>query len=60
MPEQVSGFASDDDGGHAEFLARHLVDDFGHGGGGQYLGESFAGVHELADAGEAFAERPPG
>jgi len=43
-------------GGHAEFFAGHLVDDLGHGGGICDLGESVAGVHQLADAGETFAD----
>jgi len=49
-----------EDGGHAEFFAGHLVDDFGHGGGGENVGEGVAGVHEVADAGETAAERAAG
>ena len=49
-----------EDGGHAEALAGHLVDDLGHGGVGGDAGKSVAGVHEVADAGEALAERAAG
>ncbi len=44
------------DGGDAESLARHLVDDLDHGRGGRDAGNGVAGVHELGDAGEALAE----
>lgn len=45
-----------EDGSHTEFLARHLVDDLRHWGSGGNLGQGVASVHEIADAGEAFAE----
>ncbi len=49
-----------EDGGHAEFLVGHLMDDVGEWGLGGDGGEVRAGVHEVADAGEAAAEAATG
>ena len=49
-----------EDGGHAELLMRHFVDDLRHGGSGSYGGQGVAKVHEIADTGEATAEAAPG
>ena len=55
----VLGFGAEDCR-HAEFFAGHLVDDLGHGGFGGDVGECVAGVHEIADASEAFADAASG
>ena len=49
-----------ENGGEAELLAGHLVDDVGHEGDGGDDGEVVAGVHEVADAGEFEAEAAAG
>lgn len=43
------------DGGEAEALCGHLVDDLGEGCGGWNDGDGVAGVHELVDGDEALA-----
>ena len=48
------------DGGHAEFLARHLVDDLRHWSGACDLGQGIAGVHDLSDSSEAPADAASG
>lgn len=59
--EELAGVcAGGEDGGHAQLLAGHLVDDLRHWGGGGDLGECFARVHEVVDAGEALAEAASG
>jgi hypothetical protein len=49
-----------DDGRHAEFLSRHLIDHLGHGSGRRDLRYRVGGVHELADACEALADAATG
>lgn len=56
--EELAGGTKD--GGHAELLAGHLVDDLRHRGVRGDLGESVAGVHEFMDSGEALAEPASG
>src|ERR1700688_2352434 len=48
------------DGGHAEFLGGHFVECGGHGCFGGDAGQGFAGVHEVFDAEEFFAEAAGG
>lgn len=49
-----------EDGGHAEALAGHLVDDLRHEGSGGDAGHGLARVHDVAYAGEASAEASAG
>ena len=58
--EDAEEFGAGEDGGHAEALGGHLVDDLRHFGGGRDVGERVAGVHELADGGETAAELTAG
>ena len=54
--QNAEKFGAGGDGGHAEALGGHLVDDLRHLGGGRDLRERVAGLHELTDGGEAAAE----
>src|SRR6185437_6209170 len=49
-----------DHGGDAEAFAGHFIDDFGEEGFGRDAGQGIAGMHELADRGEALAELAAG
>ncbi len=48
------------DGGHAESLARHLVDDFAHKGSGSDARNGIATMHQGCYASEALAELAAG
>lgn len=50
------GVVRGEDGGHAKFLAGHLIDDLSHGSVGGDLGEGLAGVHDVAYAGKTTAK----